>query len=94
LLALVARDALTLARSSDAAAPLGQIWAVAAIVMTFALVYKSVLSMNDIGYLFFYFSGVVASRAVAVRHAARKRVRLAPASWRLAAGEPRAAIKG
>ncbi|HSC16138.1 MAG TPA: hypothetical protein VLI71_13530 [Gammaproteobacteria bacterium] len=94
LLALVARDALTLARSSDAAAPLGQIWAVAAIVMTFALVYKSVFSMNDIGYLFFYFSGVVASRAVAVRHAARKRVRLAPASWRLAAGEPRATAKG
>jgi hypothetical protein len=94
LIALVGKDAFTLARSNDAAAPLGQIWAVATIVMAFALVYKSVFSMNDFGYLFWYFSGVVASRAVAVRHAARKRVRQAPASWRLAAGEPRAAIKG
>ena len=94
LLALVARDAITLARSNDTAAPLGQIWAVAVIVTTFALVYKSVFSMNDFGYLFWYFSGVVASRAVTVRHAARKRVRLAPASWRLAAGEPRPAVKG
>ena len=95
LLALVGRDALTLARSNDAEAPLGQIWAVAVIVMTFALLYKSVLSMNDFGYLFWYFSGVVASRAVAVRHAAaRRRVRQVPASWRLAAGEPRAAVKG
>ena len=94
LIALVARDAMTLARSSDAAAPLGQIWTVAAIVMTFALVYKAVFSMNDFGYLFWYFSGVVASRAVAVRHAARKRVRQAPATWRLAATEPRAAVKG
>ena len=94
LFTLVARDAVTLARSSDAAAPLGAIWAVAMIVMTFALVYKSVFSMNDCGYLFWYFSGVVASRAVAVRHAARKRVRQAPAAWRLAAGEPRATVKG
>jgi hypothetical protein len=94
LFALVARDALTLARSKDAEAPLGQIWTVVVIVMAFALVYKSVFSMNDFGYLFWYFSGVVASRAVAVRQTARKRVRQAPASWRLAAGEPRAAVKG
>jgi hypothetical protein len=94
LFALVAKDAVTLARSDDAAGPLGQIWGVAVIVMTFALVYKSVFSMNDLGYPFWYFSGVVASRAVAVRQAARTRVRQAPASWRLAAGEPRAAIKG
>jgi hypothetical protein len=92
LFALVARDAFTLARSSDDAAPLGQIWVVAVIVMTFGLVYKSVFSMNDVGYLFWYFSGVVASRAVAVRHAARRRVRRAPASWRFAAGESLATI--
>jgi hypothetical protein len=92
LLALVGRDALKLARSTDAAAPLGQIWAVVAIVMTFALLYKSVFSMNDFGYLFWYFSGVVASRAVAVRHAARKRAWRAPPSWRLAS-EPRATVK-
>jgi hypothetical protein len=94
LFALVARDAVTLARSNDAAAPLGQIWTVAVLVMTFALVYKSVFSMNDFGYLFWYFSGVVASRAAAVRHAARKRVTRAPAAWRMAAAEPRSAAKG
>jgi hypothetical protein len=92
--ALVARDALTLARSSDAEALLGQIWTVAMIIMTFGLVYKAVFSMNDLGYPFWYFSGVVASRAVLVRQAARRRVRQAPASWRLAAGEPPAAVKG
>jgi len=92
--ALVARDALTLARSSDPEALLGQIWTVALIIMTFGLVYKAVFSMNDLGYPFWYFSGVVASRAVLVRQAARPRVRQAPASWRLAADEPRAAVKG
>ena len=90
---LVTRDSLTLARSSDPAAPLGQLWTVAMIIMTFGLLYKSVFSMNDFGYLFWYFSGVVASRAVVVRQSARKRVAQAPPSWRLAAGEPRAALK-
>ena len=90
---LVTRDALTLARSNDHAAPLGQLWTVAMIIMTFGLVYKSVFSMNDFGYLFWYFSGVVASRAVVVRQSARKRVAQAPPSWRLGAGEPAAAAK-
>jgi hypothetical protein len=90
---LVLRDSLTLARSSDPAAHLGQLWAVAVIIMTFGLVYKSVFSMNDVGYLFWYFSGVVASRAVVVRRSAPSRVAQAPPSWRLAADEPRAALK-
>jgi len=90
---LLARDSLTLARSSDPAAHLGQLWAVAMIIVTFGLLYKSVFSMNDFGYLFWYFSGVVASRAVVVRQSARSRVAHAPPSWRLAAGEPRAALK-
>ena len=94
LFALVARDAVTLARSNDDAAPLGQIWGVAVIVTTFALVYKAVFGMNDFGYLFWYFSGVVASRAVVVRQTVRKPVRQAPETWRLAAGEPRAIAKG
>jgi len=88
----VARDALTLARSSDPMAYLGQIWAVAMIIMTFGLVYKSVFSMNDCGYLFWYFSGVVASRAAVVRQSATSRVAHAPPRW-LAASEPRAALK-
>jgi len=90
---LVTRDSLTLARSNDPAAHLGQLWTVAVIIMTFGLLYKSVFSMNDFGYLFWYFSGVVASRAVVVRQSARSRVAQAPPSWRLAAGEPRAALK-
>jgi hypothetical protein len=94
LFSLVARDAVKLARSDDHAAPLGQLWSVAVIIMTFGLVYKSVFSMNDVGYLFWYLSGVVASRAVVVRQKAQKRTAQAPASWRLAAGEPRAAARG
>jgi hypothetical protein len=90
---LVTRDSLKLARSSDYAAPLGQLWTVAMVIMTFSLIYKSVFSMNDFGYLFWYFSGVVASRAVVVRQGARKRVGQAPPRWRLAADEPRAAAK-
>jgi hypothetical protein len=93
LFALVGRDALTLARSNDPAAPIGQIWSVAMIIMTFALIYKAVFSMNDFGYLFWYFSGVVASRAVVVRQAAHKRAPQAPPSWRIAAYGPRA-VKG
>ncbi len=89
---LVARDALTVARSSDETAPLGQVWVVAMIVMTFGLVYKSLLSMNDFGFLFWYFSGVVASRAVVVRQKARKRVPQLPPSWRLASGDHRAGV--
>ena len=89
---LVIRDSLTLARSSDAAAYLGQLWTVAMIIMSFGLFYKSVLSMNDFGYLFWYFSGVVASRAVVIRQTARSRIAQAPPSWRLAAGESRAAL--
>ena len=64
------------------------------IVMTFGLVYKKIFSMNDFGYLFWYFSGLVASRAVAARQTVRKRVSQLPPSWRIAAGEPRATVKG
>jgi hypothetical protein len=94
LLYAVARDSLTLARSSDEAAPLGQIWTVVVIITTVGLVYKSVFSMTDFGYLFWYFSGVVAARAAAVRQRSAKRVPHAPPAWRLAASEPGAAFKG
>jgi hypothetical protein len=90
---LLVRDSLTLARSSDPAAHLGQLWAVAMIIMTFALLYKSVFSMNDFGYLFWYFSGVVASRAVAVRQRVPTRVPHPPPAWGLAASTHRSALK-
>jgi hypothetical protein len=83
---LVARDALVLARSHDSASDLGRIWVVAMIVMTFGLIYKSIFSMNDFGYLFWYFSGLVASRAVLVRQAAHRRApQPLPEAWRVAA---------
>jgi hypothetical protein len=90
LFAVVWRDSLTLAKSDDPAAYLGQLWVVAMIIMTFALLYKSLFSMNDWGYLFFYFSGVVASRAAAVRRAAalRPAPQRLPETWRLAIDGP------
>ena len=91
---LVTRDALQLARSKDENADIGQLWVVAMIVMTFGLLYKSLLTMNDLGYLFWYFSGLVASRAAAVRRKASQRVaHRAPASWRLAMDGPPAHVK-
>jgi len=87
----IASDSLQLARSNDDAAELGQLWTVAMVVMAFGLLYKSVFSMNDVGYLFWYFSGAVASRAAALRQAQRVSVRRTiPAPWRLAA-EPSSA---
>jgi O-antigen ligase len=92
---LVTRDALVLARSKDETADIGQLWVVAMIVMTFGLLYKSLLSMNDFGYLFWYFSGLVASRAAAVRRKASRRVtHRAPANWRVAVDGPHAPVKG
>ncbi|HEX5049942.1 MAG TPA: hypothetical protein VFX89_22705 [Gammaproteobacteria bacterium] len=85
----IARDSLLLARSGDEAAELGQLWTVAMVVMGFGLLYKAVFSLNDVGYLFWHFSGVVASRAVAVRRAQRATARRPiPAAWRLAADTP------
>jgi hypothetical protein len=82
-------DAVVLARSDDFAAQFGQMWTVAMIVMGFGLLYKSVFSMNDVGYLFWYFSGVAVSRAAAVRQKQRAAVRReVPAAWRLAAESP------
>lgn len=69
----VYRDARFLARGDDHIAILGQIWVAVMAVMTFALIYKSVLSMNEIGYPFWFYSGVVASHAVAQRRARRSR---------------------
>ena len=81
-------DALLLAKSGNDAAVLGQLWTVAMIVMAFGLLYKAVFSMNDVGYLFWHFSGVVASRAVAVRREQRSFTRRPiPAAWRLGMDE-------
>ncbi len=46
---------------------LGQLWATIMLIMTFALLYHSIFSMNEIGYPFWFYSGVVAARARALR---------------------------
>jgi hypothetical protein len=67
----VYRDARLLARGDDQIALLGQIWVAVVAIMTFALVYKAIFAMNEIGYLFWFYSGVVASEAVLRRRERR-----------------------
>jgi len=71
----VFRDASLLARSGGNDALLGQIWVAVTAIMSFALIYKSVFAMNEIGYPFWFFSGVVAARAAELRLAHRRRRR-------------------
>jgi len=66
------RDAHYLSRQSGNDALLGQVWFTVMLIMSFAMLYKSIFSMNEIGYLFWYFSGLVAGRAVARRQRARE----------------------
>jgi hypothetical protein len=71
---IVFRDARFLARSSSSSAIYGQVWATIIIMMTLALMYKSVLAMNEIAYLFWFYSGVVSREAYEqrrLRHAKR-----------------------
>ena len=58
-------------------------------VMTFALFYKGVFAMNDDGYPFHYFSGIVASHAVMARERAKSHAPQAPPTRRV----PRSAFK-
>jgi hypothetical protein len=86
----VISDARALARSDGPLAPLGQLWTTVMLIMTTALLYKSIFSMNEIGYLFWYFGGVVASEAVLLREQQRthaRQQRPAPAAWQSAAGQ-------
>lgn len=90
---LVTRDALALARSKDALSDLGVLWVLAMVIMSFGLVYKSLLHMTDFAYLFFYFSGVVASRAAALRHSAAAAIARRPRQdWWPAADSPTPAV--
>ena len=69
----VFRDARYLARTKGDFAIYGQVWATVVILMGMALMYKSVLAMNEIAYLFWFYSGVVARNAYLERQARRKR---------------------
>jgi hypothetical protein len=75
----VYRDSRMLARGSGAPAIVGQIWVTVTLLMTFGLIYKSVFAFNEIGYLFWYFSGIAASEAVLQRRERRARLARAPA---------------
>jgi hypothetical protein len=82
---LVFTDARRLSRSEElSSAVLGQSMGVIMVIMSAALFYKSIFSMNEIGYLFWFYSGVVASRLVEQRHAHRRapsQTRRPPAGW-------------
>ncbi len=69
----VFRDARLLARTKGDFAIYGQVWAVIVILMGMALMYKSVLAMNEIAYLFWFYSGVVARNAYLERRERKKR---------------------
>ncbi len=71
--ALVFQDSLLLARRDGAVGLLGQVWATVTVMMGMALFYKSVFSMNEIGYLFWFYSGIVAGKACAVRRLSARR---------------------
>jgi hypothetical protein len=71
-----ARDARLIARRDDDMGVLGQVWITVIAIMALALIYKAVFSMTEIGYLFWFFTGLVASQAVAQRR--RDRARAAP----------------
>lgn len=79
----VFRDARQVSKRDDLYGLMGQTWAVVAMLMGMALFYKSIFSMNEIAYLFWFFSGVVAREAYAMRQERRQR-----ASSRPAAGPP------
>ncbi len=69
----VLNDSRTLARTSGDNALLGQIWVSVTLIMIFALIYKSIFAMNEIGYPLWFYSGVVAARVAELRRARRAR---------------------
>jgi hypothetical protein len=75
LYAFVLHDARMLSRLDGEAGLLGQIWATVAVIMVFGLIYKSIFSMTEIGYLFWFYTGVVAARAVEHRVSLRATAR-------------------
>jgi hypothetical protein len=84
------RDARYLAKTGGPLATFGTAWATMLIIMTMALMYKAVFTINEIAYLFWFYSGVVARNAHLARAAATRRAvapRGAPAGAGLRCGE-------
>lgn len=69
----VFRDARLLSRTKGAFSIHGQVWGSIVVLMGIALMYKSVLNMNEIAYLFWYFSGLIARNAHVERTMRRSR---------------------
>ena len=79
------RDARLLARGDGFEGALGQAWAVITMILVLALVYNAAFSINEIAYLFWFYSGVVAGSAHALRTAARRRKREPAPVWQAGA---------
>ncbi|MGI9259348.1 MAG: hypothetical protein ACR2QQ_10960 [Gammaproteobacteria bacterium] len=56
------RDARWLASRNDFMGILGQFWSTSMLVMVFALLYARIFDFNEIGYIFWFYSGLVASK--------------------------------
>lgn len=67
----VFQDSRLLARTDGPFAIYGQAWSTVIVIMTASLMYKSVMSMNEIAYLFWFYSGVVAREAYVERRRSR-----------------------
>src|SRR5690606_2402927 len=70
----VFRDGRLLSKRNTPAALLGQTWATVAVIVGMALMYKRSFSMNEVAYLFWFFSGIVAREAYLLRQERRSRV--------------------
>ena len=67
--ALSFRDALFLARRDGPSAALGQFWATVVVIMGIGLTYMSIFTVHEMTYLFWFFSGLVGSKAWDLRKA-------------------------
>jgi O-antigen ligase len=69
---IVWQDARFLARRNEESAALGQVWATVVVIMGLALFYNNIFSINETGYLFWFYSGVVAASAGMLRRTTRR----------------------
>jgi len=87
----VFQDAVLLARSRDIYNTLGQIWVAVVVVITLSLGYKNIFGMDELVYVFSFYSGVVAANSWRVRRTRRARLRQSTASPGLGQALPKPA---
>jgi hypothetical protein len=66
------RDARYLARTDGQFALLGQIWGPIVLIMAAAWLYKAFFAMNPVAFPFWFYAGIVASKACALRRTQRQ----------------------